>query len=173
MTNPPANPPPVPTETFYSGYRTYRNSRTFGMIASMLMASSPFVIGVYYHLTAGKIGSLPVPVVYLVAAFFLLAAFGVISKSVRNVRELFQVDAQGVRARHNFWYWTQVKSLKPQKVSFASKYYIRVDLNVDPRVCILMPDEALTPPQYAEFLGRLRPFLNVNYPPIESIAPSQ
>lgn len=160
---PPRNPP----EVFYQSGRSYRTRRSVIMIAVGLLGATPFLLGVVNHLTGKSSGESSVPLMYLGAAFFLLPAVLIARNAILNVREVFEINSEGIRSRHNFWYWSQVKGLKPAKVNFEARYYIRVDLHVDPRVCLLQPDVAMAPRQYAEFLGRVKPFLDAQHPAVK------
>lgn len=166
-TSPAAIPPQNPKEVFYQSSRSYRTRRSVIMIVIGLLGATPFLLGVVKHLTGESTGGSSVPLMYLGAAFFLLPAVLITRNAILNVREAFEINSEGIRSRHNFWYWSQVKGLKPAKVNFEAKYYIRVDLHVDPRVCLLQPDQAMAPRQYAEFLGRLKPFLDAQHPAVK------
>jgi hypothetical protein len=161
------DPPSLPTETFYKSVRTYRNLRAFTLLAIILVSAVPLVCGVINHLAGRRTGGLPTLLLYLSAALFLFLGCNLISNIALNTQEPIEIDSKGIRWKHNFWYWTQVKSLAPQKVNFETKYFIRVGLQVDPRVCLLQPDEALTPRQYIEVVERLKPFFDSRYPTIQ------
>jgi hypothetical protein len=77
-----------------------------------------------------------------------------------------EITSEGVRAKDNFWYWPQVKSISVKKVSFADQYFLRVDLRVSPKVCLLTPDPAPSQTQCAEIIARLKSFLAANHPTI-------
>ena len=68
--------------------------------------------------------------------------------------------------KDNFWYWPQVKSITPKKVSFADQYFLRIDLRVSPKVCLLTPDPAPSQVQCASIIARLKPFLAANHPAV-------
>jgi hypothetical protein len=166
MTSPVLKPPPLPSEIFYRSVRTYRNRRTFIVLVVSLVCATPFVLGVIYHLTGQPTGSLPVPILYLGAALFLFPACVFASNCIRNVQEPIEINQQGVRIQHYLWHWSQIKSLAPKKVNFATKYFIRVRLRVPPHACLLQPDQTLTPPEYTELIARLKPFLEARHPAV-------
>jgi hypothetical protein len=160
------NPPPSASEIFYRSFRTYRNRRTFILLAISLVCATPFVLGIIYHLTGQRTGSLPVPFLYLGAALFLFPACVFGSYSIRDIRERIEIDQHGVRIQHYVWHWNQIKSLAPKKVNFATKYFIRVHLRVRPHACVLQPDQPFTPSEYTELVARLKPFLEARYPAV-------
>ncbi len=167
MTEPAAPPPPIPPEIFFKGIRSYRNPKTLGQLVAMALVATPPAGAVISHWLHPQTVKEPGPLLYFLAVLLSLPVVIVLSKCLRNAREIMGVDTTGVRWKHNRWYWPQIKGLKPAKVNFESKYYIRVDLNVDPRVCLLHPDTPLTAFQYAEFVTRLKPFLEANHPNVQ------
>jgi hypothetical protein len=48
MTNPALRLPPTASESFYISVRTYRNRRTFAVIAMSLICATPLVLGVIH-----------------------------------------------------------------------------------------------------------------------------
>jgi len=162
-------PPPLPPiEPFLKAARTYRNRRTLNTIVSFSFLSLPCVSVVVADLTHNRSpgGRVPSFVFYIGAAIFLGAIVTLFAKAIRNVREPMEITGDGIRTKDNFWYWPQVKSIEPKKVSFADQYFLRVDLRVSPKVCLLTPDPAPSKTQCAEIIARLRRFLAASHPTI-------
>lgn len=160
-------PPPLPTQVFYKGVRTYRNGRTFSTIGSCLLAGSPFFSVIISHFMDLSKQGMPPPLAWVVAAIFLFPASILGWKCISNAREEIEIDSKGIRYHQYFWYWSQIKSIAPKKISFANKYFLKVGLLIPPGVCLMQPDELFTPVEYAGLLAQLKPFLEAQSPAIK------
>lgn len=138
------------------------------MLVSLAFLSFPCISVVIADLTHSKtsVGRIPVGVFYMGAAFLLGGIITIATKAIRNVREPMEITMEGIRAKDNFWYWSQVKSVAPKKVSFADQYFLRIDLRVSPKMCLLTPDPALSKVQCAELIARVKRFLTASYPTV-------
>ncbi|MEI9893186.1 MAG: hypothetical protein WDN28_04565 [Chthoniobacter sp.] len=135
-----------------------------GLITLSIPVVSVVIADFTHHSTSA--GRVPVVVFYIGAGVILSAIIRIVVKSIGNVQEPMEITSEGIRARDNFWYWPQVKSIAPKKVSFADQYFLRVDLRVSPKVCLLTPDPAPSQMQCAEMIARLKAFLAANHPTV-------
>lgn len=138
------------------------------MLVSLVFLAIPCVDAVIADLTHSRTsgGRMPGGVFCIGASFLLGGIITIVIKAVRNVRESMEITTEGIRAKDNFWYWSQVKSIEPKKVSFADQYFLRIDLRVSPKMCLLTPDPALSKVQCAELIARVKRFLTASYPTV-------
>ncbi len=156
--------PPLPTQVFYKGIRTYRNLRTFSTIGSCLLVGSPFFSVIINHFMDLSRQGMPPPPAWFVSAICLLPVCLLGSKCISNAREEIEIDSKGIRYHKYFWYWSQIKSIAPQKISFANKYFLKIGLLIPPGRCLMQMNDLLTPVEYASLLAQLQPFLVAEFP---------
>lgn len=165
--NEPVPPPPLPEQVFFQGVRTYRNLRTLTAIGGSLLVGSPFAYAIYSHLVDLPKQGWPPPLAWIMAGILLLPAGLLGWKCLKGAREEIEINGKGIRYHQYFWYWSQIKSIAPQKVSFAEKYFLKVGLLIPPGRCLMQMDGLLTPVEYASLLARLQPFLAKEFPAIK------
>ena len=156
----------APPVIFYQAARTYRNAATITALFSSLLTSCPFLDAIIRHWSNLPVRFLPMPVAYLGAAILLNLAARLCYRVIHNVRDPVEINSEGIRSRHNFWYWPQIESIGTLLLSSKHTYRIKVGLRIDPRTSFLVADTPLCRDQNDAIIDKLKPFLATRHPTI-------
>jgi|GEM_PF-6366168 hypothetical protein len=107
---------------------------------------------------------MPVPLLYLVTAFLLNMILVLLYRVIRNVRWPIEINSNGIRSKHNFWFWSQVESISALLIS--GNYRITIGLRIRPRNVLLHDDSPLTQDQCDALIDNMKPFLTARHPTV-------